>query len=175
MSKLEIRALRKSDDRDAFSCGNAELDRFFRYYAGQNQFKLRIATTYVALSGATIVGFATVCPATLRAQDVPDNKIRKRLPAYPVPILRLARLGVAQEVQKLGIGKGLLRYVLQLACMQRDLAGCAGVIVDAKQEAIPFYQRLDFLPLRGAKSGTLHGGLTPMFLSMKKIELALGT
>jgi hypothetical protein len=37
---IEIRPLRPDDDRQAFSSGDADLDRFFRKYAGQNQFRL---------------------------------------------------------------------------------------------------------------------------------------
>jgi len=44
-----MRPLAKDDDRSDFSCGQADLDRFFEHYAGQNQFKLHLAVTYVAL------------------------------------------------------------------------------------------------------------------------------
>jgi len=46
---IEIRPLAKDDDRSGFSCGQPDLDRFFQHYAGQNQFKLRLAVTYVAV------------------------------------------------------------------------------------------------------------------------------
>jgi hypothetical protein len=48
---IEIRALRKSDDRSSFCSGNIELDRFFQRFAGQNQFQHHIGTTYVAIVG----------------------------------------------------------------------------------------------------------------------------
>jgi hypothetical protein len=60
---VEIRPLARDDDRGGFSCGQNELDRFFEHYAGQNQFKLHLAVTYVALAEGRIVGFATVAPA----------------------------------------------------------------------------------------------------------------
>lgn len=56
---IEIRALAKDDDRKGFSCGQPDLDRFFELYAGQNQFKLHLTVTYLALAEARIVGFAT--------------------------------------------------------------------------------------------------------------------
>lgn len=61
----EIRALTRADDRSGFSCGQADLDRFFEHYAGQNQFKLHLAVTYVALVEGRIVGFATVATSSL--------------------------------------------------------------------------------------------------------------
>ena len=45
---IDIRPLRRDDNRQAFSSGDADLDRFFHKYAGQNQFRLHIGTTYVA-------------------------------------------------------------------------------------------------------------------------------
>ena len=48
---VEIRALARDDDRSDFSCGQPDLDRFFEHYAGQNQFKLHLAVTYVAVAG----------------------------------------------------------------------------------------------------------------------------
>lgn len=56
-----VRKLRPTDDRKAFASGNVELDRFFWLYAGQNQFRQHLGTTYVAVDDADrIAGFATV-------------------------------------------------------------------------------------------------------------------
>lgn len=67
---------------------------------------------------------------------MPSARLRKRLPAYPLPVLRLARLGVDTRAQGLGIGKALLRHVLALAVEQRGRIGGVGVVTDAKPEAV---------------------------------------
>ena len=41
----------QTDDRTRFRSGDADLDRFFQAYAGQNQFRHHIGTTYVAVEG----------------------------------------------------------------------------------------------------------------------------
>lgn len=46
---VEVRRLEPHDDRTRFRSGNVELDRFFLRYAGQNQFRHHIGTTYVAV------------------------------------------------------------------------------------------------------------------------------
>ena len=102
---VEIRPLAREDDRSGFSCGEADLDQFFEHYAGQNQWKLRLAVTYVAVVAGRIVGFATVAASSLERAAVPSARQRKRLPSYPLPVLRLARLGVDTRAQGLGIGK----------------------------------------------------------------------
>ena len=58
--EIRVRRLEVSDDRSRFSSGNIELDRFFQRFAGQNQFRHYIGTTYIADAGGKIAGFATV-------------------------------------------------------------------------------------------------------------------
>lgn len=168
-AELELRALKETDDRSSFSCGQPDLDRYFQHYAGQNQFKLRLSVTYVALVRARIVGFATVTVATLERLQVPNAKARGRLPAYPLPVLRIARLGVDVGAQQLGVGSALLRHLLQLALEQRDALGCVVVVTDAKPAAVAFYERYGFVRLLGVREGALVGEPTPLFLSIDSI------
>jgi GNAT superfamily N-acetyltransferase len=170
---VEIRPLAKDDDRSGFSCGQADLDRFFEHYAGQNQFKLHLAVTYVAVVEGRIVGFATVAASSLERANVPSARQRRRLPSYPLPVLRLARLGVDTRAQGLGIGKALLRHVLGLALEQRDRLGCTGVVTDAKAEAVSFYEGLGFVALEGVREGLLVGKPRPMFLGIETIAATI--
>jgi hypothetical protein len=57
---IEVRLLSAADNRGSFQSGDEQLDLFFHRYAGQNQFRHHIGTTYVAVESATILGFATV-------------------------------------------------------------------------------------------------------------------
>jgi len=174
-AKLEVRVrrLEPRDDRTEFRSGNIDLDRFFRRYAGQNQFRHHIGTTYVAVQGDRIVGFATVSSGEMVAERL-TKKLRQRLPAYPLPILRLARLAVDERYQSHGIGRLLLRVVLELALDMRDRVGCIGVVVDAKPDAITFYSSLGFKPI-DLISGTLGDRPEPvaMFLHTGRIAAAV--
>lgn len=170
---VDLRPLARDDDRSGFSCGQADLDRFFEHYAGQNQFKLHLAVTYVALVEGRIVGFATVTPSSIERASVPSARLRKRLPSYPLPVLRLARLGVDTRAQGLGIGKALLRHVLGLALKQRDDLGCVGVVTDAKPGAVTFYETLGFQPLEGVREGLLLSEPLPMFLGIETVAATL--
>jgi hypothetical protein len=92
--EIEIRPLRPDDDRSSFLSGDVELDRFFRKYAGQNQFRLHVGVTYVASSAGRVVGYVTIAPGSMVINHLPRRE-RQQLPAYPLPGLRLARLAVA--------------------------------------------------------------------------------
>lgn len=166
---VEIRPLAKGDDRSGFSSGEPDLDRFFEHYAGQNQFRLHLAVTYVAVVDGRIVGFVTVTAASLERASLPGARLRKRLPGYPLPVLRLARLGVDSRAQGQGIGKALLAHVLGVAMDLRDRAGCVGIVADVKPPAAPFYALLGFAPVEGVREGLLHGEPTPMFLALATV------
>lgn len=164
---ITIRRLQPDDDRKAFRSGNIDLDRFFERYAGQNQFRHHIGTTDVALDAkGVIVGFATVSASEITTTRLPKSR-GKNLPAYPVPALRLARLAVDEKAQGLGVGNSLLRHVLLLARKMAVEVGCLGVLVDAKPEAVGFYEKLGFIEL-----DTIAGQLgdrpepLPMFLAL---------
>lgn len=174
-ASAEIRPLLPEDDRSDFSCGQADLDRYFAHYAGINQFKLHLAITYVAVLRDRIAGFATVTVGTLERETLPDARSRRRLPRYPLPVLRLARLGVDTRAQGSGIGKALVAHVLRLALDQRDAFGCVGVVTDAKPDAHAFYAALGFVELGEPRSGNMHGDTTPMFLPIGVIAAALAT
>ena len=171
-SDVRIRPLQRSDDRSGFRSGNIDLDRYFQRYAGQNQFRHHLGTTYVAVTAERICGFATVNPGELTADSIPKS-LRARLPAYPLPILRISRLAVDERDQGSGIGRLLLRAMFELALDLRDRFGCMGVIVDAKPDAVGFYEGLGFMKL-GVTSGDLgdRPEPIPMFLPVKKIAQA---
>lgn len=144
---ITIRRLELEDDRAAFRSGNPDLDRFFIRYAGQNQFRHHIGTTYIAVDDAElIVGFATVAASEIPPEGLPAMK-RRRLPRYPVPVLRLARLAVDERARGRGVGTMLLRSVLVLAQELAGSVGCLGLVVDAKPEAVAFYEKLGFVTL----------------------------
>ncbi len=170
--EIRIRRLESQDDRSGFRSGNIDLDRFFQRYAGQNQFRHHIGTTYVAIQTGGITGFVTVSSGEMMAEGLP-KPLRGRLPAYPLPILRVARLAVDERFQGHGIGRLLLRAMLELALEMRDRAGCTGVVVDAKPNAVDFYSGLGFKVIK-LVSGALGERPEPvaMFLPIREIAVA---
>ena len=140
---MEVRALQESDDRTQFRSGDEDLDRFLHKYAGQNQFRHHIGTTYVALEKGRIVGYATVSPGHLEVEDLPLAP-RAKFPRYPLPILRLARLAVDQSMRGRALGKRLLRFILHLSLRMAADFGFTGVVVDANPDAVPFYEQFGF-------------------------------
>jgi predicted N-acetyltransferase YhbS len=171
---MEIRHLREEDDRSHFQSGEPELDRFFRQYAGQNQFKHHIGVTYVAIDNRRIIGFVTIAAGHIEMEDLPTSE-RKRLPRYPLPIVRLARLAVDASARGQGVGAKLLRFVIILAVRLANDYGCIGVVVDAKPDAIDFYSRYGFIaanPVEGQSDARPQPVM--MYLSLHEIHEGIG-
>lgn len=143
--QIEIRKLQRGDNRQEFRSGDIEIDRFFIKFAGQNQFKHKIGTTYVAIESTTqkIVGYATVSIGSLNIEDFDSAEFGK-FPKYPMPIMRIARLGVDERYQSQGVGFKLLQRMIDLSLEIEDLVGCIGIFVDAKEEAVAFYAKYAF-------------------------------
>jgi GNAT superfamily N-acetyltransferase len=171
---MEIRHLREEDDRSHFQSGAPELDRFFRQFAGQNQFKHHIGVTYVAIDNRRILGFVTIAAGHIEMEDLPASE-RKRLPRYPLPVVRLARLAVDESARGQGVGARLLRFVVILAVRLANDYGCIGVVVDAKPDAIDFYSRYGFITT-DALEGQSDARPQPvmMYLSLREIEKGIG-
>ncbi len=168
--EYQIRLLQKSDKREEFESNNADLDYFFKRYAGQNQFKHYIGVTYIATDEKSIFGYTTIAMGSIEVKGLPKRQWPKH---YPLPILRLGRLAVDIRYQGMGIGKQLLRHALLLALHQKKTMGCVGVVVDAKMEAIAFYQKLGFEVIEQLEEGEIRGNPPPqpMFLPIKSIAI----
>jgi len=170
LPRIEIRTIERHDNTDDFQCGTVALDEFLKRYAKQNQFRHHIGTTYVALLDKRIVGYVTLSAGSIRTEEL-NEALRRRLPDYPLPILRLSRLAVDRRYHGRGLGKLLLKFSMKMALKQKELFGCFGLVVDAKEESVTFYKQFGFSPF-----DTLAGALNvrpypkSMFLAVKTIE-----
>lgn len=164
---IVVRQLRERDDRTMFRSGHADLDGLFARYAGQNQFRLHIGTTYVAVDdGGEIVGYVTVAACSVEVA----GKLAKRFPAYPIPALRIARMAVADRLRRSGVGTRLMKAVFVIARDQARTSGCAFVAVDAKPGAESYYECWGFEALP-VEAGELEARPIPkpMFLELGAI------
>jgi ribosomal protein S18 acetylase RimI-like enzyme len=133
-------------DRAGFACGVPALDDYLRQRASQHQ-RDGIATTHVLIDGAQparILGYCSLSAAQLYLHELHEQD-RRRLPAYPVPAVRMGRLAVASAGQGKGYGQALLGHAVNLALSVRQTMGVRVLIVDAKDaRAATFYEAHGF-------------------------------
>lgn len=143
-------AIAKRHDRNAFDCGDPDLNDFLRRYARQSHDQ-GAAKTFVAIddvSGKDILGFYSLAPASLSHERTPPA-IRRGLAQHDVPGFRLARLATGRDLQGQGLGGQLL-----LAAGRRCLRAAAEVggvvlLIDAKgARAAAWYAGYGAIPLQ---------------------------
>lgn len=130
-------------DRKAFRCGEPSLDDYLRRLAGQHQ-RDGIATTHVLIESSapgTILGFYSLAAAQVLLDDLAERD-RKRLPIYPIPAARLARLAVAVSEQGRGLGEALLQDAVRRCLALRSDLGLRLMVVDALHERAAAFYRL---------------------------------
>ena len=129
--------------RASFRCGVAVLDNYLQHQASQHQ-RDGIATTHVLIDDSDpthIRGYCSLAAAQLLLCDLqPDD--RRRLPAYPVPAVRLGRLAVASAAHGRGYGRLLLGHAMNCSLALRGQLGVRVLVVDALDERTAAFYRL---------------------------------
>ena len=129
--------------RANFRCGVPVLDTYLQQQASQHQ-RDGIATTHVLIDDGDptrILGYCSLAAAQLNVQDLQPAD-RRRLPAYPVPAVRLGRLAVASEAQGMGYGRLLLGHAVNCSVALRGQLGVRVLVVDALDEHAAAFYRL---------------------------------
>lgn len=148
---IRIEPLDKRHARAAFSCGQSELDDWFRLRASQDE-RHNIARVFVARDDALgVVGFYSLSSCTLAIDDLPAE-IGRKLPRYgEIPAALIGRLARDQRVRGQGVGELLLADAIRRVLgASRSLAVFA-IVVEAKDlYAAAFYEGFGFrrFPLR---------------------------
>lgn len=130
-----------------FDSGNEELDVYLKRYAYQND-KSGIGRTFVLFDHEDLVGYVTLCSASLLFEEMPKDL---KLPRYPIPAIKIARLAVDKRFQRKGYGKELLAFSLEKIAFLSKFIGVRFVVVDAKEESKTFYEHFGFVSLPNKK------------------------
>lgn len=139
--------LGQQPNRTAFSCGQDDLDRYFRERAGQDR-RRDVTACFVLVDREqqAVVGYYTLSAGAVVPRDLPEDVV-KRLPRYPsLPAVVMGRFAVDTRYQGRGFAKKLLMNALIRAWEATKQVAAIAVIVDAKDEtAAAFYQRFGFI------------------------------
>lgn len=148
--QINIGRLDKDHDRAAFDCGDSELNKYLRLFAGQNQFKHFVGTTYVATEQDQpfiILGYYTLAATSVPFYSVVEFPDLKKLPYKDVPAVLLARLAVSRRFQSQGIGQHLLGDAIKRTLQLTQTIGCRCLIVDAYPNAVNWYAKFGIVAL----------------------------
>lgn len=144
-----IAPLGNQHDRKSFDCGEPSLNQYLHRYASQD-IRRRVNRVFVASPPGEpkqVIGYYSLNASSLDATNLPDG-FRRRLPGYPVPVVLLGKLAVAESHQSKGLGSILLADALQRVAQASQVLAVYAVVVDALNDrAAGFYQQFGFIPL----------------------------
>jgi hypothetical protein len=133
----------------SFDFGKPDMNHFLSRYADKNK-RLGLSATWVLAQeappdpvGKTIIGaYYTLASTTVRREQIPAAT---NLPAYPVPVVLLARLAVSACFQRQGLGEKTLVTALRQSVTLTDKGLPAlGVVLDVlDDDALAFYQKFE--------------------------------
>jgi GNAT superfamily N-acetyltransferase len=140
----------KALDRQAFDCGDDQMNDFLRRYARQSH-EQNASKTFCAVDSATphrILGFYTIAPSAVAYGEAPAA-IAKGLAQHDIPGFKLARLATDLSVAGQGLG-GRLLAAAALRCLRvASQSGGLLLIIDAKAErSANWYISYGATPLR---------------------------
>jgi len=164
--------------RADFDCGNEKLNDWLRKTANQHQSR-GISRTFVAIpakgtldawhqagfkdvTDTTVLGFFSLSSAQVMNDELPPAG--SKLPRN-VPVVRMGRLAVHQQLKGRGFGAMLLMEAITRAAQVSETIGVSGMFVDAKEDAASFYEKFGF---QAAESDPLK-----LWLSLKDIQKLL--
>lgn len=152
-------------DRKSFDCGTDELNAFLRQFAVRHR-DAGISKTMVLPSKedeANICAYYTLSHTEIERRTLPQ-KLARKLPHYPIPVMLIAQLAVHTEAQGHGLGKVSLIKALQHAYDVNLHLPSYAVVVDALDDgAQEFYEQYGFQVLDA------HNSRTRLFLPMKTV------
>lgn len=147
--ELIIAPLGKQHDRKTFDCGENSLNQYLHRYASQD-IRRRVNRVFIASppdAPQQVIGYYSLSAGSLDATALPEA-FRRRLPKYPVPVVLLGRLAVAESRQGMGLGSILLADALQRIAQAIQVMAVYAVVVDAlNDQAAEFYRQFGFISL----------------------------
>jgi GNAT superfamily N-acetyltransferase len=133
-------------DRKGFDCGEHSLNHYLSALAAQHH-RAGVAITHVLVDDETpshICGYYSLAAAQMPLTEL-SAADQRRLPRYPVLVARLARLAVALQEQRRGLGEALLQAAVKRCLALRGELGIHALLGDALHEcAAAFYRQYGF-------------------------------
>lgn len=142
---IVLEPLGRQHDRSEFSCGQAELDDWFRRRASQDE-RRNVARVFVAVdSELGVVGFYSLSSFKLDFDDLPEELARK-LPRHDgVPAALIGRLARDNRVRGKGIGELLVADAVRRILSAAQSLAVFAIMVDAKDaRSAAFYEGFGF-------------------------------
>ena len=136
---------KKKHNRKKFDCGVIALNNYLRLMANQQSAKDNTRTYVLEDSDnpEIIIGYYSLTMTRLNLNSLPQSLQNKH--KYSQSSGLIARLAVDKKYKKQGFGEWLLIDSLKKLLLASETVAFPLVVVDAKEGAIEFYQKMGFI------------------------------
>lgn len=143
--QLRFERIESTASVNVFSCGNADLERFLVDDAVAFHYE-KLATTYGCFCYDALVGYVAWVADCIRLSEEEKSQFsQNKALLHEFPSMKIARLAVRSDWQNKGIGSLLIRISFGHMLNWSKLFGCRFATVDAKPEALGFYEKHGFV------------------------------
>lgn len=156
-----------------FDCGDSELNHFLAEDARFFKEEM-IANTFVWEDSISVIAYFCLLTDSVSRDAVDKNlwrKLRKKFPYskhfYSYPAVKIGRLAVSKQHKGKGIGGQCLSMIKRMLISSQHVAAMRFITVDAYADAVRFYERNGFRPLRN----NVENGVLPMYYDLKQLGL----
>ena len=174
-SGLQLIKINEDTSIKPFDCGDLDLNDFLLSKA-KDYSKELLAVTYILEDNEKTIAFFSIFNDSLRVQEAEFasktsfKRFLSGLTPHPkrhlryFPALKIGRLAVNNNIQKSGIGKSIISFIIDLAIRQNDHCACKLITVDAYDQSLRFYEKMNFEYLTDIDKGK---DTRQMFLDLK--------
>jgi predicted GNAT family N-acyltransferase len=171
-----------------FNCGDEDLNDFLLSKAKLYQ-QENLAVTYLLEDDARTIAFFSIFNDSLKVEEslFASKSALKRflsqLVTHPkrhlkyFPALKIGRLAVDNTNKKGGLGSSIVKFIISLAIEQNKTSACKLLTVDAYNQSLGFYEKMEFSYLtdtdRGKDTRQMFLDLTPIIKAAIAESVAL--
>jgi len=165
---LSLVKLKLETEIKDFSCGDSigeqDLNNFL-FTKAKLYHKQLLATTYILENQDSTIAYFSIFNDSLRVQEelfASQNSLLRTLKEIVphgkrhlefFPAIKIGRLAVSSTIQKSGLGRTIVNYVISHAIDVNKSCACKFITIDAYAASLEFYEKLGFKYLTPKDSG----------------------
>lgn len=149
----------------SFDCDDSDLKDFLVSKAKDFHTEL-LAKTYILEDKNQTIAYFSIFNDSLRIEDVEDDLsktgLRKLLSNLVThrkrhlkhfPAIKIGRLAVCDVKKEKGLGRDIMKFIINLAIEQNEVSACKFITVDAYANSLGYYEKMGFVYLSGKDEG----------------------
>ncbi|MCS6245539.1 MAG: GNAT family N-acetyltransferase [Opitutus sp.] len=129
-----------------FDCGNLELNEFIKKRAVEYA-NLGICKTYGLIDdNDKILGYYTLSSWLITLNDATQGVLQGFVDKFSIPSALMGKLAVSTEMQKVGVGSGLIKDAVKNAALASEILGIKALALHAKDAQLAtYYKKFGFI------------------------------